>query len=225
MFFPIGDTNIKNGTKPFFAYALIAINIWLFVKQIYMPAAEQQSYVLMYGCIPYEIMHAQDLGTLFTNMFLHGGWSHLIGNMLFLWIFGDNIEATIGYFKFILFYLIGGVVASLTHVYFNMGSVVPSIGASGAISACLGAYLVMFPTSKVKVFVLFLLSSVRVPAILFLGIWIAQQFLSGYGNLGKTIVGDNVAYWAHIGGFVYGVFAGLLFKSKAVAILKKERGY
>jgi membrane associated rhomboid family serine protease len=225
MFFPIGDTNIKNGTKPFFAYAFIAINIGLFFRQVSMPVALHQNYVLDYGCIPSEIMNAQDLFTLFTNMFLHGGWSHLIGNMLFLWIFGDNIEATIGYFKFILFYLIGGVVASLTHVYFNMGSVVPSIGASGAISACLGAYLVMFPTSKIKVFVLFLFTSFRVPAILFLGIWIAQQFMNGYGNLGKTIGTDNVAYWAHIGGFVYGVFCGLLFRSKAVAVLKNERGY
>jgi membrane associated rhomboid family serine protease len=225
MFFPIGDTNIKNGTKPFFAYFFIAINIAMFVWQFLMPATQQQNFVLAYGCIPSEIMHAQDLFTLFTNMFLHGGWAHLIGNMLFLWIFGDNIESTIGYFKFILFYIIGGVVASLTHVFFNLGSPVPSIGASGAISACLGAYLVMFPTSKIKVFILFLFTSINVPAILFLGIWIAQQFMSGYGNLGKTIGTDNVAYWAHIGGFVYGVFCGFLFRSKAVAILKKENGY
>ena len=222
MFFPIGDTNIKYGTKPFFAYAFIAINMAMFVWQILMPATQHQNFVSAYGCIPLEIMHAQDLFTLFTNMFLHGGWVHLIGNMLFLWIFGDNIESTIGYFKFILFYIIGGIVASLTHVFFNLGSPVPSIGASGAIAACLGAYLVMFPTSKIKVFILFLFTSINVPAILFLGIWIAQQFMSGYGNLGKTIGTDNVAYWAHIGGFVYGIFCGFLFRSKAVAILKKE---
>lgn len=221
MFFPIGDTNIKKGTKPFIAYALIAINVIVYIMEFLMPLPQQQAFVFAYGCIPNEILHGQDMFTLFTNMFLHGSWMHLIGNMAFLWIFADNIEATVGYFKFILFYLSGGVVATLTHVFLNIGSPIPSIGASGAIAACLGAYLIMFPTSKVKVFVMFLFSSFNVPSILFLGVWFAMQFSSLWAN----VAGDNVAYWAHIGGFIFGVICGFLFKNKAIQVLKNEGIY
>jgi membrane associated rhomboid family serine protease len=153
---------------------------------------------------------------LLTNIFLHGGWFHLLGNMLFLWVFADNIEATLGYSKFILFYLAGGILASLTHIVLNPMSEIPCVGASGAIAACLGAYLVMFPSSKIKVLFIFILTSFRVPAIFFLGFWIIQQFTAGIGAIqASTAQTDGVAYWAHIGGFVFGVVVGLMYRSKA----------
>ena len=146
-------------------------------------------------------------------MFLHGGWMHLIGNMLFLWIFADNIEATIGNFQFLMFYIAGGVAAAALHVIFNMQSVVPAVGASGAISAVLGAYLIMFPKSKIRILVIYFFRSFKVSALIFLGLWIGQQLISGIFSLGASSTqGSGVAWWAHIGGFVFGVLAGLWYK-------------
>lgn len=216
MFFPIGDVNLTKGHKPFLTYLIIALNVAIFVWQFTMPEREQYQFVYTYGTIPIEIMHFQDWFTLLTNIFLHGGWFHLIGNMLFLWVFADNIEATLGYGKFILFYLAGGILASLTHIVLNPMSEIPCVGASGAIAACLGAYLVMFPSSKIKVLFIFILTSFRVPAIFFLGFWIIQQFTAGIGAIqASTAQTDGVAYWAHIGGFVFGVVVGLMYRSKA----------
>ena len=222
MFFPIGDTNIERGAKPFITYLLIAINMAVFIFQFLMPAQIQGGFVYEYGSIPIEITHGQDLFTLLTCMFLHGGWMHLIGNMVFLWVFADNIESTIGVLKFILFYLTGGVVASLTHAVLNSNSQMPCVGASGAIAACLGAYLVMFPQSKIKVLFIVFFTTFSVPAIYFLGFWIIQQFMSGFGSLGAaTSDTAGVAYWAHIGGFVFGVFCGFLFKTKAIELASR----
>lgn len=219
MFFPIGDVNLKKGTKPLVAYLFIACNVAVFLFQFSLIPAQQNAFVLHYGSIPQEILHGQDLFTLVTSQFLHGGWGHLIGNMMFLWVFADNIEATVGYLKFIVFYIGGGIVASLTHSILSYDSMIPCVGASGAIAACLGAYLVMFPTSKIKLFVVFIFSSINVPAILFLGIWILQQFMSGMGTLGATTSDTSgVAYWAHIGGFVFGVLGGFMFRGKAVEL-------
>ena len=216
MFFPLGDSNIEKGSKPFITYILIAINIMVFLYQFMMPPDLQSAFVYQYGSIPVEISHGVDLNTLFTCMFLHGGWMHLIGNMLFLWVFADNIEATIGSFKFLLFYLAGGVIASLTHSILNASSEIPCVGASGAIAACLGAYLVMFPRSRIKVLILIFFTTFRVPAIFFLGLWIVQQFMAGFGSLGAaTSDTAGVAYWAHIGGFIFGVVSGFSFRGKA----------
>lgn len=219
MFFPIGDVNLKKGTKPLISYLFIAFNIAVFLFQFSLSPTQQNAFVMHYGSIPQEILHGLDLFTLVTSQFLHGGWGHLIGNMMFLWVFADNIEATVGYFKFIIFYIGGGVIASLTHSMLSQDSMIPCVGASGAIAACLGAYLVMFPTSKIKLFVVFIFSSINVPAILFLGIWILQQFMSGMGTLGATTSDTSgVAYWAHIGGFVFGVLGGFMFRSKAIEL-------
>jgi membrane associated rhomboid family serine protease len=224
MFFPIGDTNIEKGSKPFITYILIAINVVVFIYQFLMPAQTQEAFVYQYGSIPIEITHGQDLFTLFTCMFLHGGWMHLIGNMVFLWVFADNIEATIGPAKFLIFYLAGGIIASLTHSILSAGSQMPCVGASGAIAACLGAYLVMFPHSRIKVLFLLFFTTFTVPAIYFLGFWIIQQFMSGFGSLGAaTTDTSGVAYWAHIGGFVFGVFFGFLFRGKANEMIFAER--
>ena len=211
MIFPIGDDQVKNGYFPIFSYAFILINVVIFIFQAQMPTAQLQSFVFDYGSIPGEITQGDDWFTLFSSMFLHGGWMHLIGNMLFLWVFADNIEATIGSPSFLIFYILGGLAAHAAHIYFNWESTIPTIGASGAISAVMGAYLVMFPTSRVKV--LFLIFPFRILAFLFLGFWIFQQLNSGFASLGvETAETAGVAWWAHIGGFVFGILSGFYYR-------------
>lgn len=216
MIFPIGDDQVKGGYRPIFSYSFIVLNVILFIFQSQMPDAQQASFVNHFGSIPAEITSGQDLFTLITSMFLHGDWMHLIGNMLFLWVFADNIEATIGNFRFLLFYILGGLVAAVGHIWFNWNSSIPMVGASGAISAVMGAYLVMFPVSRVKL--LFLIFPFRVSAWLFLGIWIWQQWTSGMSWLTQQMdietTGGGVAWWAHIGGFAFGLLAGFVFRTK-----------
>lgn len=212
MIFPIGDDQVHKGHAPIFSYSFIALNILIFLYQASLPIPDLNAFVMEYGAIPREVMNGQDQFTLLTSMFLHGGWMHLIGNMLFLWVFADNIEATVGSFKFIIFYVLGGIAAVFGHIYFNVNSSVPMIGASGAISAVLGAYIVMYPHSRIKVLVFFV-SSFRIAAIFFLGFWIIQQIISGMGALDPLLKeAEGVAWWAHIGGFAFGVIAGLFFK-------------
>ena len=216
MIFPIGDDQIKGGAYPYVSYAMIAINVIVFIFQFTLPEAQLQSFVYNYGSIPEEIVRGEDYYTLFTSMFLHGGIMHLIGNMLFLWVFADNIEQTVGNFNFLVFYLLGGLAAAGIHIAFNMGSTIPAIGASGAISAVMGAYLVMFPKSRVKLLVLIFFRSFYIPAFLFLGFWIGQQLVSGYMALGpESAHTAGVAWWAHIGGFVFGVIAGFFARKSA----------
>lgn len=212
MIFPIGDEQVQGGHKPLIAYILIGLNVLVFLLQVTMPQGEAQAFVYEYGVVPVEITHGKDYFTLLTNMFLHGGWMHLIGNMLFLWVFGDNIEAILGKVKFLLFYVAGGIAASAAHILSNPDSQIPAIGASGAISAVLGAYLVMFPASKVRVWVIYIFRSFHIPAIYFLGIWFVQQFLSGIASVVPNADGAGVAWWAHIGGFVFGVIAGFIIR-------------
>jgi membrane associated rhomboid family serine protease len=217
MVFPIGDVNIHRGHKPMISYLFIAINVVVWLYQITLSNAGLNLFYANYASVPMEINQGIDLFTLVTSIFMHGSWMHIIGNMLFLWVFADNIEAIIGSGKFFLFYMVGGIVASLAHYISNPGSSIPTVGASGAISACLGAYLMMFPSSKVKVLVLFLFRTIEVSAIYFLGFWIVQQLFSGVGALaipkGES-EGGGVAYWAHIGGFAFGVALGFVFRKK-----------
>ena len=213
MFFPIGDTQVEGGFKPHVSYALIAINVALFMYEVTLNQQEIQAFLFRYGSIPAEISSGIDMHTLFTSMFLHGGWMHLIGNMLFLWVFADNIEAIIGNAMFLFFYLAGGLMGSAAHILLDSNSMVPTIGASGAISAVMGAYLVMFPKSKIKVFILFF--TTYMPALVFLLLWFGQQLISGLGNLTpQASESAGTAWWAHIGGFVYGVVLGFFFKPK-----------
>ncbi|MFK7934747.1 MAG: rhomboid family intramembrane serine protease [Saprospiraceae bacterium] len=212
MIFPIGDDQVQGGYKPYFAYSFIALNVLIFIFQASLPTGQLNSFIFEYGSIPVETVQGQDLFTLFTSMFLHGGWMHLIGNMLFLWVFADNIEATVGSISFVIFYLVGGLAAHAAHIYFNMGSEIPTVGASGAIAAVMGAYLVMFPTSKIKMWAFFF--TFRIAAIFFLGFWIFQQFMSGTAALDvATEQTAGVAWWAHIGGFIFGVIAGFYYRS------------
>jgi membrane associated rhomboid family serine protease len=235
MFFPIGDTQVDGGYKPIFSYLFIIFNIIVFFLQL----TTEGNLVCDYSTIPIDIISGQNYSTLISSMFMHGGWMHLIGNMLFLWVFADNIEARVGNFYFVLFYIAGGLFASFVHVYastfgYDSGSiscqlcnttnpcdenssphtaVIPSLGASGAISAVMGAYLIMFPKSKIKVLVLVFFRSFYMPALIFLGIWFIQQLFSGFGSFGPTNAASaGVAWWAHIGGFIFGLLAGLFFK-------------
>lgn len=209
MFFPIGDDHIKGKYTPFVTYILIAINCYVFWQQITLPEKELNQLIYTYGAIPKYIMKGERLLTLVTSLFLHGGWMHLIGNMMFLWIFGDNIEVTVGNLRFALFYILGGIFGAAVHSYLYAGSDIPCIGASGAISAALGAYLILYPSSKIKI--LFFIFVFRVSAFAFLGLWIVQQLIGGWAAIGpRTSNIAGIGYWAHIGGFAYGFVFGLI---------------
>ena len=211
MIFPIGDDQVKNGHSPIFSYSFIALNILIYIWQSSMPWDVYDQFIYHFGAIPREIVEGNDLYTLLTSAFLHGSWMHLIGNMVFLWVFADNIEATIGSRRFLIFYLLGILASQAGHIFFNWYSEIPTVGASGAIAAVMGAYLVMYPRSRIRTLVFFFF--IRIPAFLFLGFWILQQSYSGVQNL-NSMTGSGVAWWAHIGGFAFGVLAGFVFRSK-----------
>ncbi len=211
--FPVGDENVRGAGLAFVTIALIVLNVLAFLMEINQPSdAALQSFIEAWGVVPREFSSGRDLppgipypywSTLLTSMFLHGGWGHLGGNMLFLWIFGDNIEHRIGHLRFVLFYLACGIAAGLAHILFNAGSMVPTVGASGAISGVMGGYLLMFP--KNRVYVLTYGGVATVPAMYMLGLWIVVQFVNGIGEVANTPETGGVAYMAHIGGFVAGL--------------------
>lgn len=196
MLFPIGDDNTGRKTVPFVVYGLIAANVLVFLVQM----TAGQKFTEDYATVPAEIVRGDDLVTLLTSMFMHGSIMHIVGNMLYLWIFGDQIEDYLGHVKFLIFYLICGFAADFAHILFNASSTVPTLGASGAISGVLGAYLVKFPKNQVKVLMGRMLTTV--PALVALGLWIVLQIASQY--MDDTGAG-GVAYMAHIGGFLAGV--------------------
>jgi membrane associated rhomboid family serine protease len=234
--FPISDDN-ERGTGPaYVTLAIIALNVLVFlILQGAGGTAEGQRFTYGYSAVPLEITTGEDLTdptevtiggetaqvpqepgpspiwlTLLTSIFMHGGWLHLAGNMLFLWVFGDNVEHRIGHVLYLAFYLVVGVIASLAQILANPDSVIPTLGASGAISGVLGAYIVMFPANRVIVFLLRFL--VPVPAFVAIGLWAVLQFINGLGAATVTEETGGVAYLAHIGGFVAGLVAGLVFR-------------
>ena len=216
--FPIGDDDVRGGALPLVTWALIGLNVLVFVLEISRPEAALQTFITAWGVVPREYAAARDLApaipapfwfTLFSSMFLHGGWMHLGGNMLYLWIFGDNIERVTGAVKFLLFYLVCGLAASAAHILFNLNSPIPAVGASGAISGVLGGYLLLFPKNRVRV--LTRGGVAHVPAMLVLGFWIVLQFINGIGSVAQTDETAGVAYMAHIGGFVAGLALVKLF--------------
>ncbi|MCB0689841.1 MAG: rhomboid family intramembrane serine protease [Saprospiraceae bacterium] len=216
MFFPIGDDQIKGGAYPFFSYTFLVINIVVFLYQVTLSPDELISFFDRFSTVPVYIADGHHYYTLITSMFLHGSIMHLVGNMLFLWVFADNIEANVGNLTFLFFYLMGGIVASLAHVYFNIDSNLPSLGASGAISAVLGAYLIMFPHSRVKVvvFLIIVLRTVTMSALVFLGLWIVIQVFSTLQSL-QMVESTGTAWFAHLGGLAFGLLLGLIFKRQA----------
>ena len=221
MIFPIGDDNVKGGAFPIFSYLFLALNIIAF---FYTVSYGLENSVELYGADPCEIKSGREWVNIFSSMFMHGGLVHLFGNMLFLWILADNIEATVGNFRFLIFYIIGGVIAAYMHIFVASGTgCVPMVGASGAISAVMGAYLIMFPRSRIKM--LFVIRVFYIPAFIFLGFWIGEQLLSGFTSLdlfGEPKEGSQVAFWAHIGGFIFGVIAGFYFKNNFPKIIDVE---
>lgn len=213
MFFPIGDDQVRGGHKPIFSYILLGINVMVFAFETTLDGQSLANFTYTFGAIPDHFLHGEHLISLVTGLFLHGGWAHLLGNMLFLWVFADNVEATIGSMKFLVFFILGGIASTIFHGLIFPDSSLPLIGASGAIAAVLGAYLIMFPHSRIKVLVLILFTSFNVPALLFLGFWIITQFFDGYGSLGAVSAeGAGIAYWAHVGGFLFGVVVGYYAK-------------
>ena len=210
---PIRDQNPTRHT-PIMNYLLIAANVLVFLFFL-MAGANQEALVYQFALIPANVTAGVDLGDvrdIFTSMFMHGGWAHLLGNMLYLWIFGDNVEDRMGSFNYLIFYLAGGVAASLAHILTNPGSQIPTVGASGAIGAVLGAYLVLYPRSRVLTFIPlgFFMRLTLVPASIVLGLWFVLQLFSGVLSLGGPDVG-GVAFWAHIGGFAFGALIAFLF--------------
>jgi len=199
---PLGDDNSSRRTFPIINYALIAINILVFVL-FELTNPDLDSFLTRWGTIPAQIVAGKGLETLLTSMFLHANLVHIGGNMLFLWIFGDNVEDAFGHVLYIIFYLVCGFAASLAQVLVGPSSTIPGVGASGAIAGVLAAYIVLFGARPVRVLLGPTVTSV--PAYLMIGLWIVTQLVSGFGSLGDTASG-GVAYFAHIGGF----FAGLI---------------
>jgi membrane associated rhomboid family serine protease len=237
MIFPIGDDNTGRATTPYVNYLLIAANVLVFV--LFQGLGSNDRFTYAWATVPAEIVTGRDITTrdrvveveptgqrmqipglqptpgsvyltLLTSMFMHGGFMHLFGNMLFLWIFGDNLEDRVGHARYLVFYLLCGILASLAHVFTTVafsdsgsGLLVPSLGASGAISGVLGGYILLFPRNQVRVIILRIFTTV--PAYVALGLWFLFQFVSGLGILGGGAQEGGVAYAAHIGGFVAGL--------------------
>lgn len=223
--FPVGDTDVRDSGLGVMTILLLIINVLVFIFEATLSQQAIQNFATQFGVVPTQILQGRQLYTLLTSIFIHAGWLHLVSNMLHLWIFGDNVEAALGKLGYLLFYLAGGLVASVTHIAINPGSTLPSVGASGAIAAILGSYIVMYPRSRVKVMLLlgFVFVMQRVTAIVFVGVWAISQFFTGIASLGaKTAQTGGVAVWAHIGGFVFGLILGFLLKDRAPA-LKFER--
>jgi membrane associated rhomboid family serine protease len=215
---PIGDDN-EGGLTPLVTWTLIALNVLAFFLELSQGSERAlQSFVTAWGVVPREYSLGRDLApdiplpfwsTLVTSMFLHGGWAHLGGNMLFLWVFGDNLERVMSHARYLLFYLLCGIAAGLAHIAFNSNSTMPSVGASGAISGVLGGYMLLFPRNRVRV--LTRGGVTAVPAFVMLGLWILLQLVSGVGAMAQTEQTGGVAYMAHIGGFVAGLVLVKLF--------------
>lgn len=209
---PYKDDN-PTSSFPFFTIGIIAVNTLVFMWELFSPSGMQRI-VYAYGAMPTALVSFETTQPLhpalsvFTSMFLHGGFFHLGGNMLYLWIFGDNIEDRLGHFKFLIFYLLGGIVAAYAHAFTEPGSRVPMIGASGAVSAVLGAYILLYPRARVYtlVFFGFFVQVIQLPALIVIGFWAIIQFISGV--LTKGLLGQGgVAWFAHVGGFLFGLAA------------------
>ena len=207
---PLKDV-VPSRTVPFVTIAFIVLNSLVFVFELSLPNGVDELFFRVYGVVPADFTFLSVL----TSMFLHAGWLHFLGNMLYLWIFGDNVEDQLGHVRFIFFYLICGTVAALAHVFMNPASMVPTIGASGAIAGVMGGYFVLFPHSRIlallPLFIYF--EVIEVPAILFLGIWFVMQFFNGIGSVAMGArASGGVAFWAHVAGFLAGTVTVFVFR-------------
>ena len=211
--FPIGDDDSTRRTVPLVTYVLIALNVLVFFLEL----NGGDPFIERWSVVPRRLTQnpGGDFITIFTSMFMHGGWLHLAGNMLYLWIFGDNVEDRFGHAKFTAFYLLCGIAATVAQVAISAGSNVPNLGASGAIAGVLGAYLILFPRGHVRV--LMGRSVVPMPALMVIGLWIVLQFINGVGSITQSAETGGVAYMAHIGGFVAGLVLTFLFGGRRIA--------
>jgi len=210
MFIPLKDLNPRRN-YPIVNTALILANVVVFIYQLTLPPHAFKLFVLANATVPSRFpaalsghapLEAAFLPVL-TSMFLHAGIAHILGNMLFLWIFGDNVEDFYGHLTYLAFYLVCGVGAGLLHVLFNWNSMLPSLGASGAISGVMGAYLILYPRSQILTLVFIFL--IPIPAVVILVLWFVMQFVSGVSSLGMGVASGGVAWWAHVGGFLLGM--------------------
>ena len=208
---PLRDS-VRPKKYPYINILLISLNIAAFIYQLSLTEAELMGLFYRYGIIPEKFLLLQGASwfPLMSSMFLHGGWFHLLGNMLYLWVFGDNVEDRLGHSGYLLFYLAAGVTSGLTHIFTNPQSAIPTIGASGAVAGILGAYFVLFPRARVLTLIPigFLITTAHLPAVLFLFLWFVMQIFNAL-LAGVTAATQTVAWWAHIGGFVLGFLVGM----------------
>jgi membrane associated rhomboid family serine protease len=219
--FPLYDENYPR-INPYLTYGLIGANVLVFLHEVTLPNDQLEQFFSLYAVIPHQLTtnFAGEWITLFTSQFLHGGWWHLISNMVYLWVFGKNIEDRLGHITYLIFYLSCGAVAALCQYYFmGIYSPVPSLGASGAIAGILGAYILWFPQARIKslLFLGFFVTIINIPALYLIGLFFLQNVLSGFLSLKTaaktTVETGGVAYWAHIGGFIFGMFLAPLLSS------------
>ena len=210
MVIPVGDQNRPGAPVAYVNITLVVVNVLVFIYMLTLSPAQLEAFVYRFGAVPAQILQGRDLYTLVTSTFIHGGWLHIVTNLIFLWIFGDNVEAALGHGPYLAFYLVAGVLAGLAQVLIGGPSAIPSIGASGAIAAVLGAYIVLFPGREVRVWVFpLVIFTTRVNVVIFLGVWALLQLLSGLASLGvRTVETGGVAVWAHVGGFTVGLACG-----------------
>jgi membrane associated rhomboid family serine protease len=210
--FPLGDDDSQRRSVPYVTYALIAINVLVFLLEL----QNGDEFIQQWAFIPHRFAEhpAEQIATVFSAMFMHGSWLHLGGNMLYLWIFGDNVEDEFGHVKYLVFYLLAGIAATFAQFAAAPGSNVPNVGASGAIAGVLGAYILMFPKARINV--LFGRQVVAMPALIVLGFWIVLQLVSGVGTIATTSADvGGVAYMAHVGGFAAGFLMAFLFRGRS----------
>ena len=212
MLFPLGDDNSSRRTAPMVTYGLIALNVLFF----FLEMSQGEPFIRQWSVVPRQLVAnpTAELPTVFTAMFMHAGWMHLLGNMLYLWIFGDNVEDQMGHGKFLVFYLLCGIAATLAQVMVSSTSSIPNLGASGAIAGVLGSYIILFPQGRVRV--LMRGGTVAMPALVVIGLWIVLQLVSGIGSITQSSQSGGVAYMAHIGGFVAGLALTFLFSGRGL---------
>ncbi|HEX3033532.1 MAG TPA: rhomboid family intramembrane serine protease [Thermodesulfobacteriota bacterium] len=215
---PLRDT-IRSRGFPFVNVTLIIVNVLIFFYEFSL-GNDLNRFIYEYGLVPASLHPSRDIGLFertypfFTSMFLHGGWLHLIGNMLYLYIFGDNVEDRMGHFKYLIFYLLAGLGGAIAQVIFSINSTIPMVGASGAISGILGAYILFFPRSRILTLVpiFFFIQIIEIPAVVFLFFWFLMQLFYGVASLAVTQTTGGVAFMAHVGGFIAGFFLAKLFQ-------------
>jgi membrane associated rhomboid family serine protease len=214
--FPLYDT-VRSRTFPVINLMLILMNVLAFLYEIQMGPSTLKEFIFEWGLIPARLLSDSSSAwkTIFTSMFLHGGWFHIINNMWVLFIFGDNVEARLGGIRYLIFYLLSGVAAVLLQTYILPFSATPMIGASGAVAGVLGAYLILFPHSRIAslVPILFIFTIIEIPAVIFLLFWFGSQLYSGlFAIQGSN--GSGIAWWAHIGGFLFGIIMVFFFRTR-----------